>query len=263
MQILNKNILADAIEERLTHAGIESARLESEILLAHYADLSREQLLSRDSLDVDYKQLMTSVNKRENRYPIQYITGKCEFFSLEFLVTPDTLIPRPSTEALVEKAIELIGNKNCLILDVGTGCGNIGISIAANCKNARAVLTDISYPALLVAKHNANKHNVDDRTMLINTNMLRAMKSNFDMIVSNPPYIKTEDLPNLQPEVKFEPANALDGGQTGMEYINTLLSCQNFLKRYGHILIEKGHDQSFQGVRTLQDSDKIDRVLWI
>lgn len=251
------------IDDRLRKAGIEFPELEAEIITANLCDISREQLLARDEITIEPKTLDSVLRTRAGRYPLQYLIGYADFFSLRFQVTPETLIPRPSTETLVEKAIEIIGDKPMLLLDVGTGCGNIAISILANCKNCRAVLSDISFEALKVAKENSKMHDVYDRAMFVKANMLQGFKRSFELILSNPPYIKSSDLSSLQPEVRHEPPAALDGGTDGLKYVNILLNSTCYLKQDGHILIEKGYDQHLTGLRMLPDLADVERVIWI
>jgi release factor glutamine methyltransferase len=125
------------------------------------------------------------------------------------------------------------------------------------------VLSDISFEALQVAKENAIRHAVSDRAFFVNANMLDGLEPGFDLIVSNPPYVKSADLPSLQPEVEFEPLTALDGGSDGLLFINRLIASRQFLKPGGRILVEKGYDQNIEGYETLEDLDGVGRVIVI
>lgn len=204
----------------LGERGIESPRLSIEWLLCKVLDFDRVQLylhfdrpLSLDEL-AEFKKVLL---RRANREPLQYILGKTEFYSLDFIVDENVLIPRPETELLVEKVLDFIGRETqaCQILDIGTGSGNIAIALAKNNQHIQLTAIDISAKALEVARKNAELHQVTDRINFLHQNVteesfVQQQKTKFDVIVSNPPYIAAGDRPNLEPEVvKFEPAEAL------------------------------------------------------
>lgn len=155
--------------------------------------------------------------------PSQYIKGWVEFYKLKFKVTPFCLIPRPETELLVDEVIK--NQDKITVLDIGTGCGNIAISIAKNAKNAKIFASDISTEALEIARENARKHRVDKRIFFIESDLLSNIKNSPDIIVTNLPYIPTERIPYLDPSViDFEPYIALDGGRDGFELYRKLFA---------------------------------------
>ena len=166
--------------------------------------------------------------------PLEYITGKCNFYGIDFIVNNDVLIPRIETELLVERAINKIGNAKCKVLDLCTGSGVIAVSIAKYCRNAEITAVDISTKALEVCKQNIHKHNVKGQTHTLEHDILKQLPSgNFDFILSNPPYIETAIIQNLEDSVKnFEPYLALDGGTDGLifykkfkEYASLVKNC--------------------------------------
>jgi release factor glutamine methyltransferase len=186
--------------------------------------------------------------RRAAREPLQYITGRQEFYGLDFEVSPDVLIPRPETEIIVENAIEILRRKeNARFCEIGTGSGCISISILNDLKMARAVGVDISEKALRIAQKNAEKHEVSRRIDLKISDLFASVKGEeFDLIVSNPPYISAEDFEALQPEVKkFEPRNALTDERDGFSVIEKIiLHSPKFLKPGGFLLMEIGFDQA-------------------
>jgi release factor glutamine methyltransferase len=216
-----------------------SIRKDKAFLIAHP---EYELTADEKSLLADY------VRRRANREPYQYISGRQEFYNLEFEVTPAVLIPRPETEILVERAILSLSKRETPSLcEVGVGSGCISVSILYNNKNAHAVAVDISDRALEVAGRNAAKHQVTDRVHLFNSDVYSAVEQrDFDLIVSNPPYIPALDFKSLQPEVRdFEPYSSLSDGQNGLSIIEKIIfGAPHLLKPDGEILIEIGFDQS-------------------
>jgi len=176
----------------------------------------------------------------KTRFPIQYILGRAPFFGLDFYVDQSVLIPRPETELVVEQALSLIPeDREFRCADVGTGSGCIAVAIAVNRPLVRCVATDISEKALAIARKNAAKHGVDDRIDFLLADVLDGVKGKFDLIVSNPPYVKTDEMRNLQVEVKFEPEEALDGGEDGLKVIRKLLrDSGKKLKAESHLVFE-------------------------
>jgi len=257
---------------------------ETELLFTNLLSCNRTQLHLRrkDSLGKDKSVFVSSVLKRRIKgEPIQYILGKTDFFGLDFYVNPDVLIPRPETELLVETAVELLTPKSELrtinILDIGTGSGCIAVSLAKSIKNAKVYATDISKNALAVAAKNAKKHRVDHKIKFIhsdlfNTRQLRA--NNYELIISNPPYIPTGQIDKLQREVLFEPRLSLDGGSDGLKFIKKIIKqSQEFLSADGLLIMEIGFDQAnivknlfskcsaFNIIDVVKDYNQIDRVV--
>ena len=190
----------------------------------------------------------TLIQRRISHEPTAYITGHKEFYGLDFQVAHPVLIPRPETELLVEKAIELTTTfftHSCLIADVGTGCGAIAIALAVNLPHAKIYATDISRATVDIAKSNCHRHGVSDRVTLLQGDLLDALPEPVHLIIANLPYVKKSELFKLSPEIsRFEPLLALSGGADGLEMIEGLVSqAEGNLLRGGAILLELGHDQ--------------------
>jgi|WetSurMetagenome_2_1015567.scaffolds.fasta_scaffold40268_2 release factor glutamine methyltransferase len=232
--------------------GIEQPRAGAEVLLAHVLGMERIQLylnfdrpLAQDEL-ASYREL---IRRRAAREPTQYITGRQEFWSLEFSVTPDVLIPRPETELLVEKALELVRDSSKRVLDLGTGSGAIAIALAHACKTVQVVATDYSWAALQVARGNATRHHVNERIALVASDLFDGFSSSgplFDVIISNPPYIGEEEYRHLAPEINcYEPRTALLAGPLGLAFIRRIIGeAPAYLKRGGSLLVEIGAGQA-------------------
>ncbi len=235
--------------------GIESPRLDAELLLAKTLSLSRVQLymqFDRPLLETELQNFKDLLKRRSEREPLAYILGKKEFYSLEFEVSPDVLIPRPETELLVETARKhssLLTSPSSL-LDIGTGSGCIAVSLAKHLPEARITAIDISASALELAKRNAKKHAVENQINFIQMDFtsphasLLTPHQNFDLILSNPPYIATDEIPKLAPELQFEPKSALDGGNEGLDFYQIILPWAfQHLNEGGIVLLEIGFDQ--------------------
>lgn len=221
--------------------------------------------------DNDLTNIFELVSRRKNGEPLQYILGSTEFMSLNFIVTPDTLIPRADTETLVETVLNIIGSNHVSLLDIGTGSGCIGISIA-HYKKAEVTLLDKSEKTLEIAKKNAKKHNINAR--FLNMDILENYpKEKFDIIVSNPPYIETDVIDTLQTEVKdHEPLSALDGGNDGLIFYRRIIKiAPNMLNNGGVLAFEIGYNQGkavydlmqndFTGVEIIKDLCGNNRVV--
>ena len=249
----------------LNSAGVPEARREAGSLLSFILGKDRTFLIAHaeDQLDDDaVRRFQEGVERRASGEPLQYITGVQDFFGREFRVTPDVLIPRPETELLVEAAIELVGD-NSFICDVGTGSGCIAVTLLCELSKARAVAVDKSSPALDIAKLNARNHAVSDRIEFAISDCFSALDAGqyqFDVIVSNPPYVAAEMMAGLQREVRdHEPLVALSPGPDGLSVIRRLiLEAPAFLKSEGHLIMEIGFDQG-EAVRSLVDEE----VWWL
>ena len=211
----------------LKAAGLENAEREADWLLAHALRLSQGQLLAAGNAPLtprQAEQALTYIDRRAAREPLQYILGTQEFGGLEIAVTPDVLIPRPETTLLIEEAARAIGaQRRSLVADVGTGSGCIAIAVAKTCPQAMLWATDISWPALVVARRNALQHDVGKQVKFVQADLLGPFAASdegiFDAIVSNPPYIPEGEMEGLQPEVsRYEPRLALAAGADGMTY---------------------------------------------
>ena len=264
--------------------GLESARLDAEVLLAHALDSTRLELYT------DYAKLVEPneraafrglVKRRARREPVAYLTGTREFYSLIFEVTPDVLIPRPETEHLVEAVLSQLAEseKPTRVLDLGTGSGNIAVALASNASQARVDAVDISPAALAVAARNAKRHGVDDRVTFLQGDLFGALQGDarYDVVVSNPPYISAEEYEKLMTDVRlFEPKGALldsRGHGDGLGFYRALAEMGGrYLKAAGFLAVEVGYRQaaavtelfsaqSWELVSTVVDYEKIERVL--
>ena len=250
---------------KLRKAGVPEARREAGTLLAFALDRDRSFILSHadDAISPAQLELFREyVEQRGSRKPLQYITGRQEFYGLEFEVTPDVLIPRPETELLIDTTLKLVEqDHSILICDVGTGSGCIAVTLLHKLPRARAVAVDVSAKALEVAQRNAARHAVSDRVEFVLSDCFEALdphRRSFDLIVSNPPYVSDGALDGLQREVRdFEPRMALEAGADGLSIIRRLVTgAEAFLKTGGHLLFEIGYDQH-EAVDQL-----IDRRVW-
>lgn len=256
------NSIADALKEAtlaLNDAGVPEARREAGSLLSFILGRDRTFLISHadDQVSDDsWRRFHEVVERRASGEPLQYITGVQDFFGREFRVTPDVLIPRPETELLVEAAIELVSdNSEPFICDVGTGSGCIAVTLLCELPDARAVAVDTSPAALEVAKFNAGSHSVLDRIQFAVSDCFGALDmGQFDLVVSNPPYVSEAMMAGLQREVRdHEPLVALSPGVDGLRVIRRLLvEAPEFLKDKGHLVMEIGFDQS-EAVKGLVD----------
>ncbi|HYV83293.1 MAG TPA: peptide chain release factor N(5)-glutamine methyltransferase [Pyrinomonadaceae bacterium] len=261
----NNYSIAEALREAsrvLENSGVPDARRDASALLSFVIGKDRTFLISHaeDPVDDDsFDQLREFVERRAAGEPLQYITGVQDFYGREFRVTPDVLIPRPETELLVEAALEVSDGE--FICDVGTGSGCIAITLLCERPEARAVALDKSAVALEIAKFNAAKQSVADRAVFVVSDCFDALdrsEHQFDLIVSNPPYVSESALAGLQREVRdHEPLVALSPGADGLSVIRRLLTdAPAFLKPNGHLLMEIGFDQG-ETVRNL-----IDESVW-
>ena len=232
----------------LADSNIDDASLEGEILLRHVLGLSRAQLYS----DIDHnvspandKALRKLLERRIQGEPSAYITGHREFYGLDFRVDRNVLIPRPETELLAEKAIRLAQSHAISgMADIGTGCGAIAISLAVNLPRVTVYATDVSAPALEVARSNCKKHGVADRIVFLQGDMLEPLPEPVDLIIANLPYVRESDLSRSGP-LNFEPALALNGGEDGLDRIRVLCrQAGTKLRSQGFILLEIGQGQA-------------------
>ena len=261
-------------EQNLINAGITEAKLDAWLLMSYTAKIDRSFYYTHmdepmpEDLEHDF---FASVDKRTEHVPLQYITGEQGFMGLTFNVNTNVLIPRQDTETLVEAALKII-RPEYRVLDMCTGSGCIIISIKYNVPEVVATGSDISKQALLVAKDNAKKYgmNID----FITGNLFDNISGDFDVIVSNPPYIPTTDILTLMPEVRdFEPIGALDGGADGLEIYRRLIAgAKDHLREGGALLLEIGYDQAadvtslmrekgFVAVEVIKDLSGHDRVV--
>lgn len=230
--------------------GVENPRLDAEVLLSHVLQKDRLYLYVHFDQPLEERELAVfreAVKKRAARLPVAYITGSKEFMGLDFQVTPAVLIPRPDTEILVETALKLLENKESPeILDIGTGSGAICISMLVNLPTAHGTTVDISSEALVVAKSNADKHQVAQRLTFCQGDLFAPVAGQkFQAILSNPPYIPEADILELTPEVRQEPNLALDGGKDGLDFYRRIVEeSKHYLLAGGFVAMEVGIDQA-------------------
>lgn len=268
--------------EYLEKKGIESARVNAEIMLAYILKCKRLQLyLSFDRpLNENEKNLYREfLQRRVNHEPVQYITGIVGFYGLEFQVNKSVLIPRPETEILVETIIENTNeNEETNILDIGTGSGNIAITLAKHLPNSKITAIDKSKDALKIAVKNSELNNVKERINFIENDILNNQNlfdNVFDLVVSNPPYISKKEYNNLEPELnKHEPSIALTDFSDGVIfYKNISKQAKNLLNTNGKLFFEIGAGQckkikeimeqnNFYNIQIIKDYQNHDRVIW-
>ncbi|MFC1965834.1 peptide chain release factor N(5)-glutamine methyltransferase [Chloroflexota bacterium] len=272
------------LKQALSHAreilganNVEDTSLESELLLKYTLKINRVQLyLELDNeLNLEDEQTFWHLVKRHlSGEPTAYITQNREFYGLDFYVDPNVLIPRPESELLVEKAIELAQNNTVsTVADIGTGCGAIAISLALSLPQAKIYATDISGAALEVALFNCQRHGVVDRVRLLAGDMLDPLPEPVDLMVANLPYVMESELSGVN-TLNFEPSLALNGGSDGLEKIRKLCNqISDKLYPGGYLLLEIGQGQSravatflhglfpLAGIEVIPDLGGIDRVV--
>lgn len=265
-------------KEKLEKQKVEDASIISRILMQYVLKIDRNKLIinKNDNVDInkenEYKEYIEKIIKGK---PVQYITNNQEFMKLNFYVDENVLIPQPDTEILVEEVIKSIDIKeNIEILDMCTGSGCIGISLAKNIENTKVTLVDISKEAIEIAKKNAIQNGVENKVTFIQSDMFENVKGKFDIIVSNPPYIKTDIIQTLDKQVQNEPHIALDGGEDGLDFYKILINeAHKYLKKDGKIFLEIGYDQKqeieslakqskhYKKIETIKDLSQNDRVI--
>ena len=244
----------------LKEKKIQSHILDSELLLSKTLNKSREEILINLDQKIGKKNISTFkefLKRRSKCEPIAYILEEKEFWSNKFFVTKDTLIPRPETELLVEKLLKMYDGKKISILDIGTGSGCIIISLLYNLKKSKGIGIDISKKAISAAKKNAFRYKLFNRIKLLNKSLESIFEKKFDLIVSNPPYIKRKDIKNLSEDIKkYEPIMALDGGNDGLDLIKKVIyKSRKILKINGTLALEIGNEQIKKVSKILIDNN--------
>ena len=295
MSLLVKEMLTMG-EKQLMDSDIADATRDCKILYCYMMDIPFSKII------LEYQQVLQDrlcdkyfelIDRRSNGEPVQYIMGSQEFMGLEFIVNENVLIPRQDTETLVEDALEIINTgtlrgedmdvkrKEWDILDLCTGSGAIGVSLARIANKVNVTCSDISEGAIKVAKENVQKHGVTKSVKFEQGDLFKPFskpfrKQKFDMIISNPPYIKSSVIPTLQKEVcEHEPLSALDGGESGLDFYERIVSgVGSHLRKGGVLLLEIGHDQGeavsgllsrngdFTSIRVLKDLANRDRIVF-
>lgn len=255
-------------------AGFDTPELDTKLLLQAASGYTSVELISRskEALQSDICEIFYGfVERRLNHEPVHRILGYREFYGREFILSDETLIPRPDTETLVECALE---TKPKTVLEIGTGSGAIAVSLASELQNVKIIATDISKQALETAHQNAITHNVDGNIEFIETNLFKGLKGKFDLIISNPPYIPAKDIKGLQKEVQLhDPKRALDGGKDGLDFYRKIFEqAPLFLNKKGAVMVEIGigqeedviaiaKSQSFSNITAIKDLNQINRVI--
>lgn len=280
----------------LTEKGISELKkgdynnplLDVHLMLCHILNVDRIYLYTNSDVTLDNEKankFIELLNKRKEGYPLQYILNTQEFMGLDFFVDEGVLIPRPDTEVLVENIIDIVkkdhldNTKTIKIIDIGTGSGAITLSLANYIKNSFVYSVDISKKALEIANKNCNNLGLNNKVMFLEGDLLDKIDgnviNNVDVIVSNPPYIPSGDIDELQIEVsKYEPRLALDGGIDGLDFYKRIINkAPLFLKSNGLLAFEIGYNQGsdlslllkeskqFKGIKTIKDLGGKDRVI--
>lgn len=268
-----KDLLKDTIN-RLNKIEIQEAANKARRLLAFTLNVSKEYLIIHNEDEIEPNKLEVYnkyIEQIIEGFPIQYIIGKQEFMGINFFVNENVLIPQPDTEILVEKVLEILKNyTEPKVLDLCTGSGAIAISISKYANKAQVFASDISKAALEVAKIN-DKYN---QVKFIYSNLFQNIQEKFDVIVSNPPYIKTDEIKTLDKDVQNEPHLALDGGKDGLDFYKLIIEqAHKYLKKDGYLCLEIGDDQKnnivsliknnghYTQIKTFKDLSKNDRVI--
>lgn len=273
--------LLDIATKTLKEVEIDTARLDSQLILGKVIDKDKLYLITnRDELvdNVKKKEFLELIEKRKNKMPVRYILGECDFMGLDFYVEEGVLIPRSDTEVLVEEVLKLIEDDNSMkVCDLCCGSGAIGISLAHYKENIEVDLIDYYPIPEKVTKKNITRNNLDNRVFFIKSNLLEEPEKEnkkYDIIVSNPPYIKEEVVDTLMSDVKdYEPRTALSGGEDGLVFYRKIVEqSKNVLVSNGILAFEIGYDQGndvkllmelngFEGIRIINDLAGLNRVV--
>ena len=266
------------IKKQLKNAGIEDNIFEAKQIIKHITGYSNEQILSGYQNELSGFQeinLQVIMKQRLNRYPLQYILGKWDFYGRPYKVGPGVLIPRPDTETVIEVCLDIIDKeKPSDVLDLCAGTGCIGITIACERKNSNVTLVEKYEEAARYIKENIK--NADGNANVLMGDVFESIGADkkYDLIVSNPPYVNEKDMGNLQPEVEFEPPTALYGGEDGLMFYRAIASnYRDSLKSGGSLVFEIGYDQGeavkdillalgFKNVKIKKDYSENDRVVF-
>jgi len=292
LKLLLKKVITELEKEKIPEAKIEGEHILEHLLQCKRTDLyfSLKQIIPQEKVSFFYQM----VNQRKKRIPFAYILGEEEFMGLNFLINQDVFIPRPETEILVEETIKIVHSsklkvsarggslkpkREIVILDLGTGSGNIAISLVKYLSGIKIVATDISKRALEIAQKNAEMNDAKEKIIFLEGNLFEPITTNhlplttFDIIVSNPPYIADPDLSGLEPEIFYEPKIAFYGGKDGLEYYWEIIpQAKRFLHPQGYLLVEIGYGQKekvediflscgYREIKVIKDYSNIDRVI--
>ena len=271
------------VRKKLKNAGIDASELEARLIVSHCANKPREELLAMGKIfatdPVIKQKIEESLERRLSGEPLAYVLGEWEFYGLPLLVNENVMIPRVDTEVLARETINLLKRKvwQTRLMDLCTGSGCIGLAVSANVPSCRIVMIDSSEKALAVCRQNMIKTNLSRHITAMDVDILikpPAILGEYDVIVSNPPYIPTEDIDTLDRSVKdYEPREALDGGEDGLDYYHAIAeNWSKLLKKGGHMAFECGIGQAaavryilkqngFSDIKTYKDTLGIERVI--
>ncbi|CDA31130.1 release factor glutamine methyltransferase [Clostridium sp. CAG:492] len=252
-------------KEELIKNNIEDASIIAKELAEYIFKITRAQMIANNDMEFSKDQTdnyINSIKKISTGIPIQYITNNQEFMNLNFYVDENVLIPQPDTETLVEEVINEYKEKKCEILDLCTGSGAIAISLAKYINESNIVASDISMKALQIAKLNAEKNLVRKKIEFIESDMFNKIyKDDFDIIVSNPPYIKTKVIEKLDRQVKNEPYIALDGGADGLKFYKIIIkNAYKYIKNEGKVFLEIGYDQKNELINLFKENNHYENI---
>lgn len=258
-----KEILLDQVNI-LKKNNIEEAIIKARILLCYTINKPKEYLIAHDDEELSdesiykYEKYIQRILQNE---PIQYITEQQEFMKMNLYINKNVLIPRADTEILVEEALNIIKNEKCKkVLDLCTGSGAVGISIAKYSQVERVMLTDISLSALKVAKINVERQNLKN-VEITQSDLFSNINEKFNIIISNPPYIETETIKKLSKDVQNEPVLALDGGRDGLDiYRKIIKDASNYLEKEGYLALEIGYNQKQAVINLLENSNRYKNI---
>lgn len=260
MEVIKKGMI------ELKNGNIESPKLKARLLMQFVLNQSRQYVIVNDMQELGInkeKQYFDAIKKLRQGIPLEHITHQKEFMKLNFFVDEHVLIPRQDTEILVEEVISIAQKtKAKKILDLCTGSGAIAISLAKYIPESDITAVDISNDALKIAKKNAISNNVENQITFVNSDMFTNLNENkFDIIVSNPPYIKREVIESLDKEVKKEPYIALDGGQDGLDFYREIIKqSYQYLKYNGYLCLEIGFDQKIDVIELIENEEKFEHT---
>ncbi len=255
-------IVADVLQtaiHQLTEAGVDTAALDAELLMAHALQVERTWVLAHgDALltEAQAREFWRLVARRAAREPLAYITGQRWFFDLELLVTPDVLVPRPETEELVERALQWLRTRpHALVADVGAGSGAIALAVAKHAPTVHVYAIDISVKALRVARENAERLGLTSAITFLHGDLLTPLPQPVDLILANLPYVAEVERAHLMPEVgTYEPPEALFGGEEGLDQIARLLEmAPTYIRPGGCMLLEIGETQGARVARMARE----------
>ena len=252
-------------KEELIKNNIEDASIIAKELAEYIFKITRAQMIANNDMEFSKDQTdnyINSIKKMSTGIPIQYITNNQEFMNLNFYVDENVLIPQPDTETLVEEVINEYKEKKCEILDLCTGSGAIAISLAKYINESNIVASDISMKALQIAKLNAEKNLVRKKIEFIESDMFdKIYKNDFDIIVSNPPYIKTKIIEELDKQVKNEPYIALDGGADGLKFYKIIIkNAYKYIKNEGKVFLEIGYNQKNELINLFKENNHYENI---